>query len=502
MTNRISVLSPQPGIKRDGTDFASRNWIDGVWSRFQRGLPRKIGGYKELINTLPNIPRKIFILPLSPNYNVYIADYASVKYLPINQFGTPIGGVVDRTPALFDSNLDNNWKFDTMFSTADNSSVLIAHAAQSMSSIDNAVETPIYFGDSAAVTPLIPTGINVSGGISVFHPFLFMFGNTGDVKWSAPNDPTTILGDARVTGSKIVAGSATRGGNTSPAGLLWSLDSLIRVTQVGITTVEFNFDTVTDESSILSSRGIVEYDGLYFWVGMDKFFVYNGTVQQIPNDMSTNFFFDNVNYAQRQKVWATKVPRFGEIWWVFPFGNATECNHAVIYNILEKTWYDTPVLRGDGYFTQVFQNPIWSGNSPNGGGNYSLWIQEKGVDQVNFDNSVTPIDSFVETSIFSLAAFGIDGQFGGVDKDIYLYRIEPDFNQTGNMTLTVKGRKYAKSPVVISQNSPYTFSPTTEKIDIRDQFREMFLKFESNIAGGFYEMGQVLAVIKSGDDRP
>jgi len=234
MTNKISLLLPQAGIKRDGTNFASRNWIDGQWVRFQRSLPRKMGGYKQLVNNLPNVPRKIFIFPNSPNFNVYIADYATVKYLTIDQFGNVVGAptLQDRTPVPFAANLNNNWKFDTMYSNISNSSVIITHAAQSMSAIDNTVETPIYYGDSLAITPFVPTGVSVSGGITVLHPFLFMFGNYGDVKWSFPGDPTTVMDDARVTGSKIVAGFPTRGGNTSPAGLLWSLDSLIRVTQV------------------------------------------------------------------------------------------------------------------------------------------------------------------------------------------------------------------------------------------------------------------------------
>ena len=220
--------------------------------------------------------------------------------------------------------------------------------------------------------------------------------------------------------------------------------------------------------------------------------------------MSINFFFENVNYAQRQKVWATKITRFGEIWWFFPRitdenPNPIECNWAVIYNIREQTWYDTEIHRGTGYFTQVFTRPIWGDN--NGAGPYSVWIHEtSGYNQVDVNNNPTAIDSYIETSIFSLCAYGIDGQFGGTDKNEYLYRIEPDFNQVGQMNLIVKGREYANSPVVCS--NPYNFMPNTTKIDMREQRREMSLRFESNDIDGFYEMGQILAVVKPGDDRP
>jgi hypothetical protein len=69
-----------------------------------------------------------------------------------------------------------------------------------------------------------------------------------------------------------------------------------------------------------------------------------------------------LNYDQRQKVWATKVPRFGEIWWFYPRGDATECTDAIIYNVRENTWYDAGEARGAqrsaGYFSQVFAYPV------------------------------------------------------------------------------------------------------------------------------------------------
>ena len=78
--------------------------------------------------------------------------------------------------------------------------------------------------------------------------------------------------------------------------------------------------------------------------------------------MNQNYFFDNLNYDQRQKVWATKVPRFGEIWWFYPRGDATECTDAIIYNVRENVWYDAGEARGAqrsaGYFSQVFAYPV------------------------------------------------------------------------------------------------------------------------------------------------
>lgn len=106
-------------------------------------------------------------------------------------------------------------------------------------------------------------------------------------------------------------------------------------------TPNFPFDTLTSESSILSANSVVEYDGLYFWAGVDRFLFYNGVVQEVPNTLNLDWFYVNtdttgINYPQRQKVWATKIPQYGEIWFFYPSGTSEECDRAVIYNLREK----------------------------------------------------------------------------------------------------------------------------------------------------------------------
>jgi hypothetical protein len=113
----------------------------------------------------------------------------------------------------------------------------------------------------------------------------------------------------------------------------------------------------------MSSSAVVEMDGIAFWMGVDRFYLYNGSVQVLPNDKNVNYLFDNLNYSQRQKVWATKVPRYNEIWFFYPRGTATECTDAIIYNVKDKLWYDAGQAIGSqrscGYTTELFPTPIW-----------------------------------------------------------------------------------------------------------------------------------------------
>ena len=49
--SQIYTLGVTAGIKRDGTQFESSDFTDGVWCRFQRGVPKKIGGYTQLFSS-------------------------------------------------------------------------------------------------------------------------------------------------------------------------------------------------------------------------------------------------------------------------------------------------------------------------------------------------------------------------------------------------------------------------------------------------------------------
>jgi hypothetical protein len=172
-------------------------------------------------------------------------------------------------------------------------------------------------------------------------------------------------------------------------------------------TAGFEFDTISAESSILSSSCVIEYDGIFYWVGTDRFLQFNGVVREVENGLNSNFFFDNLNYAQRQKVYAFKVPRFGEIWWCFPFGDSTEANHAVIYNVRENTWYDTALPesgRGAATIPAIFRNPVATGVDRQNSLLYGATVASRGlgyavgdVVTVTGGNAVFPALVTVET---------------------------------------------------------------------------------------------------------
>jgi hypothetical protein len=452
-----------------------------------------------------------------------------------------------------------------------------------------------------SVTLQFDNQISVSGGVVVLHPYTFVYGNNGLIKnCAAGNLNDWVSADSNetnVASTKSVKGLPVRGGSNAPSGLFWALDSLIRVSYTPTTvtaggtatTFYWRYDVISSQTSILSSSSVIEYDGIYYWCGVDRFMLYNGVVKEIPNTFNQNYFFDNLNYAQRQKVYANKVPRYGEIWWFYPRGNSTECNDAIIYNIRENCWYDVGealgARRSAGYFSQVFPYPInvgWEINATGGVDSFSIVNQGSGytngtypyqvisnaagevsayatitvsggkVTNVKFTThgynyevgniltapGLTPGSGFqmiVTTTMSYVSLFqhetGTDaiyaGPGGGVQTAIQSYfetsnlgwvsggpaqqapvgdnywlrleRVEPDFVMTGDMSLVVTGRSYAQGEDYDSD--PYTFNQNTSKIDMREQRREMRLKFESNTIGGNYQLGYVLLNADVGDVR-
>jgi hypothetical protein len=402
----------------------------------------------------------------------------------------------------------NMWMFDYQYDSSTNQNYLIAHVAPNLDCICNDVDGQIFFGEVLGTGLLksikLPADANVTGGIVSLHPYLFYYGTDGIIGWSKPGEPTNLTdfangaGIARVWGQKIIKGLPLRAGSGSaPAGIFWAYDAVIRATFTGGANV-FQFDIVATDTSIISENCVVDYDGVFFWCGTDRFMMFNGVVREVPNQMNLNYFFDGINPRARTKVFAFKVPRYGEVWWCYPRGDATECTHAVVYNVRENTWYDTelPNLgRSAGSFNNSFAAPILTGVQGSGS-DYRVWVHEQGVDEIDGPN-ISPIRSFFETADLSSVV-------QGKNEYVRITRIEPDFVQNGPMTVQVTGRANARAPEVFS--SIFTFvdpnnitQPQQQIVMLKEQRRELRVRFESNEVYGNYQMGQIIGHISTGD---
>ena len=510
-----------PGIKRDTTDTEGQYWSLGQWVRFYRGLPRSMPGYQSMTETFPGPSRGLFVNPIGNGYiNVFSGSSGNLVVGQFNQAG--IGSnPTDITPSGFSTSALNVWQFDSIFDNTGSGQVdLCAHAAPNLGNISSNIAEPVYYGNIQIASPLLscvndgspPVPFTVDGGILALPPFLVAYGSNGLFAWSNENQPSVypIANAANICPTKIVKGLSIRGGSNNPSALLWSLDSVIQAYFVGGETI-WDFNILSDQSSILSSSGPVEMDGIYYWPGIDRFLTFNGVLQELPNEQNLDFFYSNINMTYAQKVYGFKVPRFGEIWWCFPTGSNTECNHAVIYNKREGYWYDTP-LPSDGrsaaYFAQTFPRPIMSsayGLTPigqNSGVDYPLWLHETGTNQVR-GNEVDAIDCFIISPALSLVGGGLSlfGSPSSAPTDTWTTYafFEQDFIFNQNLILTVLGRMYPQDQDATLDQRTIQKTATENYYDLQVQERYLRWKIEVNEQNGFFVMGQPLIAFKEGD---
>lgn len=482
-----------PGIKRDGTELEGSHYVDGQWVRFQRGLPRKMRGYKSVSRNLTDRVQTLHTQVKDSYEYIHCGGPSSLErvlYSPSLNTST----VVDRTPSGVTSSPQNLWHFQSIFDSTSSNILLMALLTNGPINSTSTAGT-LYSGDVYATADLTSvTGCTVSGGILALPPYLIAYGSDGYVQWTAPNFPTDFAGsgsgEARVTSQKILKGLPLRGGGGySPACLLWSVDSLIRMMFTGGDTY-WQWDTLSSQISVMSPNAIVEVDGVYYWPGTDRFLMFNGVVREIPNQLNFNWFFDNVRSGD--KCFALKNPRWGEIWWCFPKSPSDECTHALIYNYREDTWYDTLLPnggRGAGVNYGSSTGILMAGNQTNTLSKYTLWAHETGTDEVEA-GTTRAIQSYFETADLFLA----DSE-KPISKGIHIDFLEPDFIQSGDMTVSVKTRPNSRASYNVVETKTFSDTAATaydQVVPLKTTGRQLRLKFESNVAGGDYEMGLVI----------
>ena len=521
---KIFPLRASPGIKRDSTDSEGNYWSQGQWVRFYRGLPQSIGGYRSMSEGYYGPSRGLLV---NPNGSGYLNIFSgSSNNLVVGQFTTDGFGSTpaDITPSGFTASSDNVWQMDLIYDPSGSpASMIFAHAAPNLSAIDSNVVMPVYYGNVNSTSALIAaqndssSTFSIDGGIVSLPPLMIAYGSNGLFCWSkitSGYNPAIfpVANAANICATKIVKGLAIRGGSYNPSCLLWSLDSVIQASYVGGTAV-WNFNTISDQSSILSSSGVVEMDGIYYWIGIDRFLQFTGVLKELPNEINLQFFFNNLNYKYRQKAFAFKTPQYGEIWFCAPLFGATECNWAVIYNVRENTWYDTP-LPSDGrsaaYFAQTWNYPVLSsamGMPAIGatGTTYPIWQHNLGYDQVR-GTQVNAIDSWILSPSASMVGGNLSlwSNPGAQPQSVMteMAFMEPDFVMGPSLQFTTYGRNYAMDTDAVLDTRTITKQTTGNVYDLQIQSRYLRWKIESNTQGGFFKMGCPMLFYRSGDSFP
>jgi hypothetical protein len=267
---------------------------------------------------------------------------------------------------------------------------------------------------------------------------------------------------------------------------------------------------------------MITVNNVTYWMGTDRFYMYNGTVSTLPCALK-QYVFDDINASQSYQVFAANNEGFNEVWWFYvsQSSGGTTIDKYVVYNYLDNAWYYGTMGR-----TAWIQSGILSplGKPLAADYNSRLIQHEIGTDDLSTGVSV-PINSYVVSSDIELSVEGSGEHFG------FVWRMLPDVNFNGstvanpavNIALIPKqnsGASFAQlsngpywpaqgqassngvwppsnqvqNPFVQSSNNysvnpEYTIQQFTGQVYTRVRGRQMTFKIGSNTLGVAWQLG-------------
>jgi hypothetical protein len=355
-------------------------------------------------------------------------------------------------------------------------------AGSGTQSISLLMDVPLfqnYLQVSDASNFVIVFGTNDYGS-STIDPMLIRWSDQqSTVVWYP--DITNQAGSVRLShGSQIVTAIQTRQEiAVFTDGALYSMQYLGPPYVWGVQLLSENTTIIGPNAAVLAS-------GVIYWMGIDKFYMYDGRVQTLSCDLR-RYVFQDINYYQNQQVYCSTVEGFNEVWWFYVSGTGNQINSYVVYNYLEKNWYYGTMARTAWLDTTLQTNPIAA--TYNG----YLLNQESGVD----DNELgipAPIDAYISSSEFDV---------GDGDHFVFIDRILPDLTFSGStsgtnpittMTLYALTDSGSGATQTYSNNVAYSaaYNITEEftgQVYTRIRGRQMILKMESNKIGTTWQLG-------------
>jgi hypothetical protein len=352
--------------------------------------------------------------------------------------------------------------------------VALATRAVLLSSIAGASDVPAEVGIilvSQNDKHLLAFGATEYAG-ATYNPLL--------IRWANQDEPenwtplvTNSAGFLQVSrGSRIVSVIPTR------QEILVFTDTTLSSLQFLGTAEVFGIQELSDNISVASVRSVTMASNVVYWMGIDKFYAYNGRVETLPCTLR-NHVFQNLNYDQLAQVICGTNEGWNEVWWFYPTANSPTNDAYVVYNHVDKIWYYGSINR-----TAWIDNPLRQ--YPQAVGGQYLYNHEEGI-----NDDVSPMNAYIRSSDFDL---------GEGENYMLLRRLIPDVQFDGStaatpaVDITLYPRNY---PGTASFNGAINTRPIietsaniyTEQVFIRSRARQMALQIASDELGVQWQLG-------------
>ena len=316
-------------------------------------------------------------------------------------------------------------------------------------------------------------------GSTVLDPML--------IRWSDQENPfvwtpsiTNQAGSIRLShGSEIIT-------------VIQSRQEIVALTDQAIYSLQYlgppfvwKTELLGDNISVAGPNAVVLASGVTYWMGIDKFYMYDGRVQTLNCDLR-RYVFQDLNTSQRQQIYGSTSEAFNEIWWFYCSLNSTTCDRYVVYNYVENAWYYGTMDRSAWLDSGLQPFPIAATYSNR------LVNQEDGIDDQE-TNTPVAINAYISSSEFDIG----DGHNFG-----FVYRVIPDLTFAGStadsaqVTMTLYPMQNSGSGTGNPGSAPVTRSTSyniteefTGQIYTRVRGRQMIFKIESTGAGTNWQLG-------------
>ena len=343
--------------------------------------------------------------------------------------------------------------------------------------------------------------------------FVFAFGcddyssstlNPMLIRWSDQEDITTWIPDATNQagslqlshGSEIVTAIQAR-----QEIVVFTDSSVYSLQYVGPPAV-WSSTLLGDNVSILGQNAVTLASGVVYWMGVDKFYKYDGRVQTLRCDLR-NHIFSDINLTQSSQVFAGTNEGFNEAWWFYCSAGSNTVDKYVVYNYLEDIWYYGTMARSAWLDSGLRNYPLAATYINN------LVNHEDGVD----DNSTAvtaSIDALIASSEFDID----DGHNFG-----FVWRVLPDLTFRGSTsgtpqcTMTLipyqnsgSGANNPRSTAGTSNASIQRIATApveefTGQVYIRIRGRQLIFQMESSQIGTTWQLGAPRIDIKTDGRR-
>jgi hypothetical protein len=349
----------------------------------------------------------------------------------------------------------------------------------------------------ASEVPLMQDSIIISDA----SRFVFAFGTNdyGDtvknpmlIRWSDQESvvnwtvsATSQAGSAQLShGSEIITALQTR------QEIVVFTDSALYSLQYQGLPVVWSTQLLGDNISIVGPNAVVIASGVVYWMGVDKFYKYDGRVQTLRCDLR-QYIFQDINLGQAEQIFAGTNEGFNEVWWFYCSNGSNEIDLYVTYNYQEDVWAYGTMGRTAWLDSGLLNNPVAATYS------YNLVNHETGNDD-NVTGTPVAINAIIGSAEFDID----DGDHFG-----FVWRMLPDITFRGsdtaspNVTMTLipmqnSGSGY-NDPISLGGNPTATITRTatavieqfTGQVYIRVRGRQMILQVESNQLGCAWQLG-------------